>query len=252
MVSGCKNFPSQYTDSCRIAKMQRWIVYRSGMHSRRGRVQKWWLFLCLQFRNAMSFSKTLVNNLSSLSVYLQVYTPFSDNMHHLSVSERDSWHVWCYMAAQVMFWGRSQSHSQPWDHVPQFKTRSQILIALFFCSQNCLFSVSPVFLLVFHPQPCIPPLHDSDGQMGLIMDPPFLSFLLSFPVLLLGHLSCGCLCKLRVLSYWEEMTSVKMTCTYRVKKITARLSIDSKDKSRTDPPLHKLTRTPTQHLLRDT
>ncbi len=98
----------------------------------------------------MNSSKTLVNNVaaprlvtyqiqrSSLSVYVQVYTPFSDNMHHLSVAVDVCDAVW------LMFGGRSQSYCEPWDHVPEFKTRSQILIASFLstCTQHFLLSVS--------------------------------------------------------------------------------------------------------------
>lgn len=175
--------------------------------------------------------KTLVNNvaaprlvtyqiqLSSLCVCMQEYTPFSDNMHHLSFSKAHTVDTcdavgpsWCLESAP-------QSYSEPWDLAPPFKNKipdPDSLVSLT-CALRFLLSVSPsACSSPFFPQVCIPPLHRSHGQMGLIVVyslspfiftcyfpflPPFLCFLLSFLVTLLNHLSCGCLCNLHVLSY---------------------------------------------------
>lgn len=185
--------------------------------------------LYLQFRNALNSSKTLVNNIvaprlvtyqiqqSLLSVCIQVHTP-SVTTCTVSKSLRDT--VDKCDAARLIFGGRSQSYCEPWDRLPEFKTRSQTLIASFLRPVHSIFSpLSPlvVCLLVFHPST----LHSSSSLVtrpdasdsGVLPPSPspslpsflssslFLSFLLSFPVLLLAHLSCGCLCKLCVLSY---------------------------------------------------
>lgn len=88
------------------------------------------------------------------------------------------------------------------------------------------------------PPSCIPPLHWAHNQTGplsvyslfclhlyflLSFSPPFFSL---FP---LRHLFCDCLCVISVLSYWEEMTSVSVTCAYLAsEKGTAMLSVDAR------------------------
>lgn len=108
-------------------------------------------------------------------------------------------------------WGSYQSYYEPLDKI---RVQSEILnpdsIIPLTCARLFLLSVSPcVFLCCFFQlvftQPCIPPLHWSHSQMGLIVVYsllpfiftsfysfllPFLSFLFSFPFpFLLAHLS---------------------------------------------------------------
>lgn len=159
------------------------------------------------------------SSLHSVSTY--EYTLPSVTTCTVSQSLRDT--VDMCDAVWLMFGGRSQSCCEPWDHVPEFKTRSQILIASFLWPVHSIFSfLSPlvVSLLVFHPFSLIPAflpftiVTRPDGSDSGILPPSpssllstflftslFLSFLLSFPVLILAHPSCECLCKLHILSY---------------------------------------------------
>lgn len=87
----------------------------------------------LQFWNAMNSSKTLVNNVaaprlvtyqiqqSSCSVCIQVYTPTVTTCT-ICQSLRDT--VDKLDAVWLVFGGCSQSCCEPWDHLPEFKTRS--------------------------------------------------------------------------------------------------------------------------------
>lgn len=76
---------------------------------------------------------------------------------------------------------------------------------------------NPAFLLCVQPDrsaSCVLPPSPSSSLPTFLSSSFSLSFLLSIPVLLLRHLFCERLCELAVLSHWEEVTSVSLTCTY--------------------------------------
>lgn len=110
---------------------------------------------------------------------------------------------------------------------------------------NALHSFSSIVTRPDGSDSAVLPPSPSSSLLTFLYSSLSCALLPSFSVLLLAHLSCGCLFKLCVLSYWVEMTSVKMTCTYLTsQKRTDGLSIDSIDKSHNPPnPLHKHTHT---------
>lgn len=97
-------------------------------------------------------------------------------------------------AVWLVFGGRSQSYCEPWDHVPEFKTRSQILIVSFLSTytQHFLLSVSPCgFSACFSPSTLhssSSPVTQPDGSDSGVLPPSpssplptFLSSSLSSP-----------------------------------------------------------------------
>lgn len=212
MVSGCKPFSSQYNDSHKIAKIRRWIVYRTHMRSHKGPDKRYWLmFLYLQFRDAMNSLKALLPqgwwHVRGYSSFRSVYACKHIVPHDVppvSVSDRHGWCVWCCVAVQLISQSSKEDCKSWCSHSPNL-----CITFARFCLSLCLFCL--FFTL------SLSTLHSSSSLLtwpdGLYTPSflfiftcnfsfllPFLSFLLSFPVLLLAHLSFGCLGKLSLLS----------------------------------------------------